>query len=99
MRRRWVTWERVHGVSRSGRLILLALSEIADASGRCRPTMQHLVDRSGLHSRTIQRHVLALETRGLLLRRIGGGAYASTYQLIKPDQHAPQDGGQAVTHV
>lgn len=86
MRRRRATWERVQeGVAgRSARLIRFTLSEFSDASGRCCATMPRLCERTGFHSRTIQRHLNQLETDGLIYRQIGGGAHASTSFLIEP---------------
>ena len=93
MRRRWATWERVQEVvaSRSAQLILFTFSEFSDASGRCRATMPRLCERTGLHARTIQRHLNQLEAEGLIHRQIGGGAHASTYFLIEPTPSPPLD--------
>ncbi len=100
MRRRWATWERVQEVvgNHSARLILFALSEYSDASGRCRPTMQSLVERTGLHVRTIQRHLIWLEAEGLIRWQLGGRAYGNTYFLIEPAPPSPPDGGKEVRH-
>ncbi len=103
MRRRWATWERVQEVvaGRSARLILFTLSEYSDASGRCRATISRLCERTGLHARTVQRHLNQLEAEGLIHRQIGGGAHASIYFLIEPTPPPPPPApsrGRAVRH-
>ena len=50
------------------KLVLICLSEFADDSGRCFPSVDTIADRTGLNSRSVRRAVSELEKVGLLTR-------------------------------
>ncbi len=83
---------------RSSQVLLFSLAQLADPAGHCQPTMQVLKDWTGLHERTIQRHLKALNALGLVRHKPGIGARTSSYTLIDPDRPALADCGKAVAH-
>ena len=99
MGRRWATWERVQRLvaPRSARILLFTLSELSDHAGNCQPTMRILKDWTGLHERTIQRHLKTLKGLGLIDHTAGNGARKSSYTLINPDA-AQAESRKAVPH-
>ena len=60
--------------------------------------MQRLRERTGLHGRTIQRHLILLEDACLIRRQIGGGAHPSSYFLIEPTLRFQPKRRTAVRH-
>lgn len=67
-------------VSPSAKLVLLALADRADAEGECFPSVADVVRRTNLGERTVQRELKALESAGLLQRRIR--ALKSSYFVL-----------------
>jgi predicted dienelactone hydrolase len=100
MSRRWATWERVQRLAapRSARVILFSLSELSDPAGTCQPTMRVLQDWTGLHERTIQRHLKTLKSLGLITYSAGNGARKSSFTLIDPDRPAQAEDRKAMCH-
>jgi hypothetical protein len=82
-----------------------ALADYADANGgSCYPSVRRLAYDTGLHERTVQRALSAIESRGLLRRDARGGrGRATEYDLICPPKPAGKGdtppAGEAVENV
>lgn len=67
------------------KMILLALVEYADASGRCHPTHKQIAQRCGIKRlNTVREHLAGLEEQGFIKRHeyfIEGRQTANTYTL------------------
>lgn len=55
------------------RLIMLALADHADDTGRCYPSMQRLCQRTGLSERAVQTNIKKLQGQGYIKVVSGGG--------------------------
>lgn len=68
------------------KMILLALVEYADASGRCHPTHKQIAQRCGVKSvNNVRTHLAELEKAGVIKRHehfIKGRQTANTYTLL-----------------
>ncbi len=72
------------------RLVMLALADHADDSGECYPSMQRLMQRTGLTDRAIQNNVKRLVDAGYLSVETGGGRRQSNlYRLhLNPERRS-----------
>lgn len=62
------------------KLVLVALAERADNSGRCYPGIADIVRRTELGDKTVRRHLEALEAQGLT-KRSRRWQQSTVYQL------------------
>lgn len=70
------------------KLVYVALADMANDGGECFPSNSMLVERTGLSSRAIQKHIAKLESSSHLKRDFRGGR--STVYTVTPAQGAPQ---------
>lgn len=70
------------------RLIMLALADHADDSGRCYPSIQRLCKRTGLKERSVQSNLKKLCDRGYLKTIIGGGRGNANLYVVFPNPAA-----------
>lgn len=84
----------------SGRLVLLALAELADADGVCWPSMEVLCRRVGLSARQVGRLVAGLVGDGELEMQKGGGMGRFNLYWVRcglaADAEAPWERGARV---
>ena len=66
------------------RIIMLALADHADDSGRCFPSMSRLAQRTGLSERAVRTNVRKLEIEGYLSVIIGAGMSGANVYFVKP---------------
>lgn len=70
------------------KFVLIALSNYADENGECYPSVSHLNSMTGISERTIQEHLVFLESKDLILRtkrRNEEGHFTSNiYQVRNP---------------
>lgn len=101
-----MTWAFEQDVEPNAKLVLLALANRANhETGICYPGQDLLAHECSMSSRTVRRHLRALEDRGLLQRRArmlpeGRGRSSDEYRLAiyQPDKLASRSGptGQIV---
>ena len=66
---RVMTWAWKQETKSSGeRLVLLALADHAGEDGECYPSTGHLGTKCSLDKKTVQRHLTALDSRGLITK-------------------------------
>lgn len=73
------------------RLILLALADHADDSGRCYPSMGRLSRRTGLSERAIQTNVKKLTATGYLTVVTGGGKGHANLYFVSANPSVAED--------
>jgi len=66
------------------RLVMLALADHADDSGRCYPSNSRLCERTGLSERAVRQNVRALESGGFLSVLIGAGQAGANVYIVRP---------------
>lgn len=66
------------------RLIMLALADHADESGRCYPSIHRLCKRTGLKERSVQANLKKLSDQGYLKTIIGGGKGKANLYMVFP---------------
>ena len=66
------------------RLIMLALADHADDSGRCYPSLARLRQRTGLSERAIQSNIRALQTAGYITIIPGAGQGGANVYIVRP---------------
>jgi hypothetical protein len=75
------------GLSNPELVLLLALAERADANGEAWPSHEHLEAMTGIRIRQQQRHLSALDKRGVIRIIPGGGRHKSnTYVLRRAEK-------------
>lgn len=76
------------------RLIMLALADHADDSGRCYPSISRLASRTGLSERALRTNIRSLEAQGYLRILIGAGQGGSNVYFVSatPAADAPRQG-------
>lgn len=67
------------------RLVMLALADHADDSGRCYPSNSRLCERTGLSERAVRQNVRALEAGGFLTVHIGIGQAGANVYIVRPE--------------
>ncbi len=67
------------------RLVMIALADHADDSGRCYPSNSRLCERTGLSERAVRQNVRSLEAAGYLTVMIGAGRAGANVYIIRPD--------------
>ena len=67
------------------RLVMLALADHADDSGRCYPSNARLCDRTGLSERAVRQNVRALQGSGFLTVHIGVGQGGANVYIVHPE--------------
>lgn len=74
------------------RLILLALADHADDSGRCYPSISRLAQRTGLSERAVRNNVRAMEKTGYITVHIGIGPSGKNVYFVRstPAADAPR---------
>ena len=65
------------------RLIMLAIADHADDTGRCYPSISRLAQRTGLSERAVRGNVRALENQGYLTIHIGAGQGGSNVYFAR----------------
>lgn len=66
------------------RLVMLALADHADDSGRCYPSNSRLCERTGLSERAVRQNIRALEVGGFLTVHIGVGQAGANVYIVRP---------------
>ncbi|QBX35158.1 helix-turn-helix domain-containing protein [Paracoccus liaowanqingii] len=70
------------------RLIMLALADHADDSGRCYPSIHRLCKRTGLGERSVQSNIKKLSDRGYLKKILGAGRRNANVYVVYPNPAA-----------
>lgn len=96
-----LTWAFSQDLEPAKKIVLLALADYADDSGRCWPSQETMTAKTSLSVRSIRTQLRALEAQGLIVttqrKRPDGGRSSNEYVLaVTPRQNLP--GPPAATH-
>lgn len=69
-----------HGISPTGKLVLIVLTSLADDTGQCSPSMKELAEITGYSRVAIVQNIAQLEKSGFILRTQSIG-FSNTYRL------------------
>lgn len=99
-----MSWAWEQNTQSSGeRLVLLALADHAGEDGECYPHTARLADKCGLDRKTVQRHLIALDERGLVSKlyrrkrsdgRLSGWQYRLEMHVREGTCKSSQEGTQ-----
>jgi len=99
---RAMTWAWEQNTRSSGeRLVLLALADHAGDDGECYPHTARLAEKCSLDRKTVQRHLIALDERGLVAKlyrrkrgdgRLAGWQYRLALDTVEGAPTSPREG-------
>lgn len=98
MSRAAINWSnRVEGLYRAEKAVLMILADLADSRGQLIKTVEKIASKGGVSVRTVQRGIVSLEERGVIarvFRRSAKGRQAPclitlNFDVIQGDKKAP----------